>query len=236
MTSSYVDPPYVQLAHATGEAWLPPARLTREVLLPYRNEDWIWLSTAINLMTFGCADSPQVETWDDIARKQPAARALFHAAGQRLVSLKGTLQPAGEVSKSIPAEYFILKPRILGSIENSIVTDAHLADDDELMLFLGKQDRRWFHVRVSRTKFVKWMFPAAKQARRAGDVGRATEVLAAALPDNPRMTRAKARRVCEQAGYSLTQRDFQERAWPDAREKAGLPRRAPGGAPKRSSQ
>jgi hypothetical protein len=52
---------------------------------------------------------------------------------------------------------------------------------------------------------------------------RAIKALAEQLGANPEMTRAEAAKWCDKSGYKLGRRPF-ERVWPDARERAGLPR------------
>ena len=61
----------------------------------------------------------------------------------------------------------------------------------------------------------------------------ATKVLATRLKSNPQLTRTGAAAWCKESGYNVSDRGFQNRVWPTARERAGLqPKALPGRKPK----
>jgi hypothetical protein len=63
----------------------------------------------------------------------------------------------------------------------------------------------------------------------------ATHALASHLRKNPNLKREEAATWCQEQRFTLSRRSFQNRVWPDAREDAGLPRRAPPGRKNKSS-
>jgi hypothetical protein len=72
-----------------------------------------------------------------------------------------------------------------------------------------------------------------KGARQTADQQtKATRALASHLGENPHLKREEAATWCENQGFTISGRGFQYVVWPDAREKAGLPRRAPSGRKK----
>ena len=62
----------------------------------------------------------------------------------------------------------------------------------------------------------------------------AINALALLLREKRNLTRADARSWCNEQGFKLSGRQFQNRVWPDAREEAGLDRRAPAGRKSKS--
>jgi len=60
----------------------------------------------------------------------------------------------------------------------------------------------------------------------------AIRALAAHLEKNPDLKRDAADTWCRKSGYNVSGRGFKERVWPDAREKAKLPRKASAGRKK----
>jgi hypothetical protein len=64
---------------------------------------------------------------------------------------------------------------------------------------------------------------------------KATHALASHLRGNPSLKREDAATWCETQGFTLSGRSFQNQVWPNAREKAGLQRRAPSGRKNKSS-
>jgi hypothetical protein len=64
----------------------------------------------------------------------------------------------------------------------------------------------------------------------------ATHALGSHLRANPNLTREQAVKWCENQGFTLSGRSFQNQVWPSAREEAGLPRRAPPGRKNNSSR
>jgi hypothetical protein len=68
----------------------------------------------------------------------------------------------------------------------------------------------------------------------SGDEAAATKALAAHLRKWPSLKRAAAKAWCVEAGFELTERGFQNRIWPRAREQAGLPAKAPPGRARKS--
>jgi hypothetical protein len=63
----------------------------------------------------------------------------------------------------------------------------------------------------------------------------AAHALASHLRENRNLTREEAATWCQTQGFNLSRRGFQGRVWPNAREKAVLPRRAPAGRKNKSS-
>jgi hypothetical protein len=66
--------------------------------------------------------------------------------------------------------------------------------------------------------------------------GLATRALASQIERDPDITRGAALRWCRNAGYELSDRRFQGHVWPSARERAGLPAKAPPGRKPESSR
>ena len=64
---------------------------------------------------------------------------------------------------------------------------------------------------------------------------KATRALASHLRENPNLKREEAAAWCKKQGFTLSDRGFQYRVWPDAREQAGLLRTAPPGRKNKSS-
>jgi hypothetical protein len=64
---------------------------------------------------------------------------------------------------------------------------------------------------------------------------KAIHALASHLRGNPSLKREEATTWCENQGFTISGRGFQDRVWPAAREEAGLPRRAPPGRKNKSS-
>jgi hypothetical protein len=60
----------------------------------------------------------------------------------------------------------------------------------------------------------------------------ATKALATQLKSNPQLTRAEAATWCKASGHNVSDRGFQNRVWPKAREQAGLQAKAPPGRKK----
>jgi hypothetical protein len=61
---------------------------------------------------------------------------------------------------------------------------------------------------------------------------KAIHALALYLKENPNLKREEAATWCQKKGFDLSDRGFQGHVWPDARVKAGLPRKAPPGRKK----
>jgi hypothetical protein len=78
--------------------------------------------------------------------------------------------------------------------------------------------------------------PAAKYSppTSQGQITKATNHLAAAFASNQTMTRKMALALIVQAGFDVTPNAFRQKVWPEARQKAGLPRNAPSGVKKKS--
>lgn len=76
---------------------------------------------------------------------------------------------------------------------------------------------------------------AAVHVPLASDEASAIQELAAHLRQHPDLKRGAAQAWCAKAGFRLTGRGFQNRVWPRARAKAGLPENAPSGRPGKSS-
>ena len=72
----------------------------------------------------------------------------------------------------------------------------------------------------------------ARQTTFADQETKATRALASHLRENPHLTRKEAATWCKNQGFTISSRGFQNVVWPNAREKAGLPRRAPSGRKK----
>jgi hypothetical protein len=68
----------------------------------------------------------------------------------------------------------------------------------------------------------------------AGQETAAVKALASHLKGNQQLTRAEAMEWLRTADFTLTERGFQSRIWPQAREQAGLQAKAPSGRPKSS--
>jgi hypothetical protein len=60
------------------------------------------------------------------------------------------------------------------------------------------------------------------------------ELLVEKLRDDPKMSKAQAEALWKSGGYRVSWRTFQRQVWPDAREEAGLPRKAPAGRKRKS--
>ena len=70
----------------------------------------------------------------------------------------------------------------------------------------------------------------------AGVETAATKALATHLKSNPQLSRADAAEWCKTSGYSLSDRGFQNRVWPEARVHAGLPKKGPPGRKRESTR
>jgi hypothetical protein len=70
----------------------------------------------------------------------------------------------------------------------------------------------------------------------ARDETAAIAALAKHLKSNSELTRAEAAAWCKQSGLRVSERGFQSRVWPKAREQAGLEALAPAGRKKKSTQ
>jgi hypothetical protein len=78
--------------------------------------------------------------------------------------------------------------------------------------------------------------PAASPRQKSiiADEKAATRALAKQLELNPDMTWDEALSICKSLQFRISLRGFEHHVWPDAREKAGLPRKAPPGRKKKS--
>ena len=74
----------------------------------------------------------------------------------------------------------------------------------------------------------------ARRTTTAGQENKATHALGLYLKEKPNLTREQAATWCKNQGYTISGRGFQNAVWPNAREKAGLSRRAPAGRKKKS--
>src|SRR5262249_49472224 len=72
----------------------------------------------------------------------------------------------------------------------------------------------------------------ARQTTFADQETKATRALASHLRENPHLKRKDAATWCKNQGFTISSRGFQNVVWPNAQEKAGLPRRAPSGRKK----
>jgi hypothetical protein len=102
------------------------------------------------------------------------------------------------------------------------------AEEDRLMLELSADD-------------VDEFFEITNKSAEAEDQNSAPEIqaakaLARLLKERPSLTRAEARSWCNETGFELSGRAFQNRVWPDARKIAGLDRRAPPGRKAKTSR
>jgi len=64
---------------------------------------------------------------------------------------------------------------------------------------------------------------------------KAIRALASHLRENRDLKRVEAATWCQKRGFKVSDRGFQDRVWPRAREEAGLPGRTPPGRKKKSS-
>jgi hypothetical protein len=78
--------------------------------------------------------------------------------------------------------------------------------------------------------------PAAGAKTTAGQESAAIKALARHIVNNPQITRAAAKIWCGDQGFSITQRGFQSRVWPNARIGAGLPPLGQSGRKPKSSR
>jgi hypothetical protein len=72
-------------------------------------------------------------------------------------------------------------------------------------------------------------------ATTARDETAAIKALASHLRSNCNLKKSEARLSCRKAGFNLSDRGFQSRVWPRAREQAGLDAKAPPGRKRKSS-
>lgn len=96
-------------------------------------------------------------------------------------------------------------------------------------------DAEWFDPVVD-VEAVRAFLRKSRPAAKVSDETAAIDLLAKVLRENPDLTKRDAIALCNKAKLELSQRGFQSRVWPRARERAGLAPLAPRGAKRKSSR
>ena len=136
--------------------WKPDADVL-SALDRIKDEPVLWLSSAVNIMAFGCTNPPQdVHLIEVLARKAQAGRALCNAARQGRLNLIGTPVRGGDGWQPIERAYFDM-PRFLGDDDNSIVTDMNRLSDEAFLTAQGAPHTSWFNVRLEAPQFASWL-------------------------------------------------------------------------------
>jgi curved DNA-binding protein CbpA len=230
----------VQDAHRIlHDPWQPPPELLRTASTELPTTTRIPLADVIRVLAFRGGRPP--EDMPEIVRaahRMRSATVLFDAAREGAVVLYGTrVSDTKRERGRIDAFEFDMRLR-LGSDDNAIEPD--LGADALPMTDFAELRRRhrkahsWRDVTVERKSLFSWLNKRAQQVAEALDKSAAVIMVASMLEQDKNCRFKDVFNECRQH-YRVSERGFRSSIWPEARELAGLSRRARPGRKQKSS-
>jgi hypothetical protein len=228
----------VQDAHRIlRDPWQPPPELLQTAFVALPTIARIPLADVIQVLAFKGGRPP-----DDMpeivraAHRTRSAMVLFDAAREGTVVLYGTRVSDRKRGRIDDFEFDM--PLRLGHDDNAIEPD--LGADSLPMTDFVQLHRQhpeahsWRDVTVERKAFLSWVTKHVQSLASVLDESAAVTMVASMLEKDKNCRFGDALKRCR-GQYQVTERYFRSQIWPNARELAGLPRRAgPGRKPKSS--
>lgn len=143
-------------------SWEPPASL--EAALHQIQDSRVLLKQAVDIMAFGKEGAPaepcekgatRRHTMEVAARRGQAGKALCAAAQKGDLKLMGARTLGGDATDGISPTYFDT-PRKLGSVDNSLETDADKIPGD-CPIGVRRAHEKWFNVRIETPSLLAWL-------------------------------------------------------------------------------
>jgi hypothetical protein len=214
---------------------MPPECLLETALAKLPKVARIPLSNVIQVLAFKHGKLPRFRKGTSAtdakraSKQQQAARALFAAAREGSVKLCGTHCSDRKSGPIEPHEFDVELQ--LDSDDNAICPNLAAGTIRDFVDLREKHSvaHSWRNVTVERTSLLRWITGVTRRTQTAGTVSKSVRFMAAELQANNNLTREEALQKCRKKYPELSARSFQSTVWPEARDAAGLSRKAPAG-------
>ena len=191
---------------------------------------WLRLNEAVEILVERGVTSESSEA--SLRRAIASGKRVRATGGFQPFSGQLRFRVHGDIRQSVGTKW-LAQPKLNFSTSKIKVLSGgdHRSDEFEIR-------PRWRLIEVWADD-IEHLVPSAISEGSGATVGRenaAIIALASHLRSNRNLTRGEAASWCHQEGFKLSERGFQSRVWPRAREQAVLPAKAPPGRKPKSSR